>query len=392
MDGDGRPAKLALFLGAGACSFAGYRTFDSFPDLIFRPEARSDEGLNSVDARTLELLRNVGTVLDIEGLPRTHDNFMWILDNYTKLLKSLRIDNELKLRFVAKTVQESDFSVFDALVKNAISEMTTTTIRHYARNRVDAANAEDSRLYDDIKRAYELYACLALLNDQEKPFLPVFTTNYDPLLEDMFSEFADSSSYVFPLVNGFYDYSVEEAHWESRLYDHRSRASRGLYLYRLHGCVCWYWHEHGMPVYFHRHRPPQDAVERVCAMFPGREIYRGNDPHGPGFRALHHTLISCEAIAFIGFSFRDQDVAHVLLSANAQRQRLPGIIVVDPHLARGSLVERLHKAARNCQFPVRVPMPEEIIHLPIEFGVAEDFAERVLGETESLLSTLGENR
>jgi hypothetical protein len=44
---------------------------------------------------------------------------MWVLNSYTNLLEDFRVDNELKSRFVARTIQERNFSVFDKIVKVA---------------------------------------------------------------------------------------------------------------------------------------------------------------------------------------------------------------------------------------------------------------------------------
>ena len=482
--------KLALFLGAGASIFAGYKTFHSFTDLLLIEKLREEEGLSPLNSATHDLLKSISQVLKFHGKPLTHDNFMWMLDGYNGLLRSLRIDTGLKSRFVSKTVQTSEFAVFDEIVKNAIDEIIATTVQHYSKNYVEKARTSNPTIYRQMKQVYDFYIRLAFLNSKEKPFLRVFTTNYDLLIEDLFSTFAgsqlssltgdmlgdeDSNKYLvqlylkinahfdkeemkrlcfqlnidyddlpaetktnkamelvkkfwrlnrmmdlikylksqrpniswddvfvdkmlttpeigqelavndFRLVNGFCDIPMgENMCWDSGQYTTQS-PMKALYLYRIHGCVSWYWHEFGDNcVYFHRNEPYKGDMNRVCAMFPGHEIHPGIDPHALGFRKLYETLGSCQAVIFIGFSFRDDNVMHLLLAANAHRKSPLKIMAVDPNLRKGTIIGKLVEAAKRSPFPVQILTEDQICVLPLSFG-EQGFGSRILDAVDKQL-------
>jgi hypothetical protein len=109
-------------------------------------------------------------------------------------------------------------------------------------------------------------------------------------------------------------------------------------------------------------------------MLPGREIMRGKDPHAWGYRRMHQVLVSCRILIVIGFSFWDDDVNQILLSANANRRVESGLrlVVVDNLLNTHTVLNRLAKAALNSVFPVRMPSETDIQCLEMNFG-DEDF-------------------
>jgi hypothetical protein len=103
-------------------------------------------------------------------------------------------------------------------------------------------------------------------------------------------------------------------------------------------------------------------------MFPGKEIYPGNDPHGFAFRKLYHSFYSSTVVTFIGFSFRDDDVVHSLLASNAARRKPVRLVVVDPHFTEGDLFKAFAESATRMTLPSRIPAPSEVCCLGIEFG------------------------
>lgn len=386
---DDEHSKIVLFLGAGASSFAGYRTFNTFPDLIFEDKVRIQAGLQQLHDSTKKILEEIRISLDIARKPTTHDNFLWVLNDYKRLWETFRVDGVLRARFLKSTTQQGQFAHFSQIIEDAISDITSTTLQHYSTNRVqDVQGQADAMILDAMHRVRQLYTRLALINDNESPFLPIFTTNYDMLLEDIFSTFNNTQSCYFPLINGIPDCMTHSAAWDEMEYQRYGSRPQGLFLYRIHGCVCWFYHGLGdEKVYFHRKDCLQQEAKNLCAMYPGREGYLGLNPHSFGFNQFHKMLLSCQIVVFIGFSFRDADVLHLILSANAQRDTPLNMIILDPVMRDTDILARFRDAKKITQFPSRVPEVNEITLIDAYFGIS-DFDNRLINSINQLLTRL----
>ncbi|RPI89461.1 MAG: hypothetical protein EHM40_20705 [Chloroflexi bacterium] len=364
--------KIVLFLGAGASSVAGYHTFAGFPDLIFSDEIRNQERLGQLHSTTQTLLKDIEQSLHIVNKATTHDNFLWALNDYTRLWHVLRVDDVLRSRFLRSTIQWSEFAYFAQTVEDAIHDLTVTTVRHYSANKVKASRQPIDPNYDPMCELFEFYRLLAVRNNSQAPYLPVFTTNYDLLLEDLTAEFGHRSKPALKLVNGFAGCTQDEAIWNEQQYEAQPE---GIHLYRLHGCVSWYWDssEQTMLQYC-RNEIPEHPLANLCAIYPGCDGSLGSNPHAYGFRKLNEMLLNCTVALFIGFSFRDNDVMHILLSANAQRKQPLQLIVVDPALTNKTVIERLHSSGLKTQHPVRRPEARNIHCINIQYGI-DNFSE-----------------
>lgn len=65
-DGQHSEAQVVLFLGAGASAFAGYHTFETFPDLLLNDGIRKDEGLAPMPPKVGGFLHEVSETLRVE--------------------------------------------------------------------------------------------------------------------------------------------------------------------------------------------------------------------------------------------------------------------------------------------------------------------------------------
>jgi len=370
-------SRLALFLGAGASQFAGYRTFADFPQLLFDEELRRAEDLPAIPPGPLGMLQQIKNALEATDVPTTHDNFLWRLDAYTQLLRLNQRDPVLK--DYLRTAKLHDLYL---LTDGAVDAMAKTTVRHYSANRIDRAQAVAPLVYQRLKDAYDLYRQLAILASPRSA-LPIFTTNYDMLLEDLFSTFRGD----FRLNAGFDRDMCDGATWLAPAYERtKAHPERVAHLFRLHGCCCWFYHGHGDDnIYFHRRDAVQHSHRRLCAMYPGLEREKGSGPHGHAFKYLNQQLRSCDLIVFIGFSFRDDDVMHVLLNACADRSSPLKILVIDKSLSAADVRNRLQNAARRSTFVTAVPSANMVTSVRMSFGLDTDFARTIVEECVSLL-------
>jgi hypothetical protein len=349
------PVDTVVFLGAGASAFAGFQTFRRFGDLILDKVLRYREGLPDIDIETPRLVSEIHTSLEKMHRPTTHDNYLWLLTDYRNFCAKFDVHSGLQDRFPRIP---DDIRAFGSISQTVIDDITKTTFCHYSRQRNTGGAGEEIR---------QLYERIAVKNDPVHPFLPIFTTNYDLLVEDLY---ADSNKTVtsIPFSNGIPGQTRKGSKWNQKTYE-----SYGIHLYRLHGCVGWFNDQvqpaQSTEIYFNR--PSEinaDFLKRLCVMFPGREMERGKNPHGFGFRRFFSTLLSCRRIIFIGFSFRDDDVMHILLAANALREDPVRLVIIDPRIGPEDILKSLEEAARRSIFQARLPKVENIVWNRIPFG------------------------
>jgi hypothetical protein len=345
-----------LFLGAGASQFAGYQTFRRFGALITDPLVHFQEKLPELAAETAPLIASIHQALIAMKRPTTHDNYLWLLTDYHNFCQKFNTHTGLQDRFPKI---KDELHSFDSATVTVINDLTQTTYCHYSRKR----EKELAVAGDEVRSLYE---DLAARNNRTKPILPVFTTNYDLLMEDLFNATRNSPEQV-QFSNGIPGITRKGGRWSPKFYE-----DNGIHLYRLHGCVGWFNESDDLsstPVVFNRpERLDGDALNKLCVMFPGRELQIGKDPHGYGFRLLYSHLLHCRRILFIGFSFRDDDVMQILLAANAARQKPLEIFAVDPSADSQEMLKSLGGASLRSPFHATLPHKANINCLQTEFG------------------------
>ncbi len=373
--------RVVAYLGAGASRFAGYHTFVDFPELLFNKGLREADGMPLLSPNPERILRAIRDSLERNNKATTHDNFLWRLDGYAQLLRLNQSDDVLQ-EFLKESGRLHDLHI---CTEQAVEQITATTIRHYSSNKVERAKQSNGATYESLRRVFDIYRAMAGLNGPNQ-YLPIFTTNYDMLIEDMVTEFGGNPQPPMTLKTGIPGLLEEGAPWTSHEFEYSDDGPRGLHLHRLHGCVCWFSeHERDSAVSFHRRHALQYEISRLCAMYPGRQTEIGVSPHGPSFQRFYRLLRSCDVAVFIGFSFRDDDVMHVVLKALAERRGKPRLLVIDPLYTRVDVQRRLKDAARRFAFPPRVPRDGEIESIQMRFGEAERSDWKILEACERML-------
>jgi hypothetical protein len=372
--------RIILYLGAGASSFAGYHTFVDFPELLFNNDLRKVEGMPDLSPNSERILKAIRESLLRNNMATTHDNFLWRLDGYNQLLRLNQIDDVLQ-EFLRENTRLYDLFI---CTEQAINQISASTVHHYSSNRVEKAKGSSSMTFENMRKVFFLYRSLATLNETNN-VLPVFTTNYDMLLEDLTGEFGNQENLQTILVNGIPGLTREMMTWNPRQY--RSTVSTcTLHLHRLHGCVCWFYHGTGdSNLYFHRWDAAQQQIDKLYAMYPGRETQVGIGPHGYSFRTFYQQLQSCDLVVFIGFSFRDDDVMHVLLKALAERRGKLKMLVIDRLYTKDDVINKLENASKRTTFPFHIPNGKEIESLTMNFGRDPAFDTQILNCCRDLL-------
>ena len=436
--------KVILFLGSGASAFVGYRTFATFPELLLNQRIRAEEGLGPILPEIESLLKEVKEQLNVRSEPTTHDNFLRILYEYKKLWLDLRTDSILRSRFLSKTMQWSDFANFSETVEDAIREIAITTARHYSKNRVNDDNTNkineicdslinsikqekinenskekkineinkksnsflelakqdipQNKENNKINQIRDFYVKLATENNSRKPYLPIFTTNYDTFIEDLFKD----SKPKFLVEDGMQECKEKCAQFRERCSEHfwdkdkYDSTHGGLHLMKMHGCVRWFYKsndqnkkdEENQKVCFYSKNyleMSKPNLDKLCVMYPGRKQFPGYDPQDFAFNKFYEMLLECEIIIFIGFSFRDEDINHLLMSAYKQRKSKSShtfeIFALDPNINNVYIRNEFKKTKYNTEFPIEIPSDSDIKYSNFRFGEKnkdlEDFLKNI---------------
>jgi hypothetical protein len=387
MNNKSRRPRVILYLGAGASYYAGYQTFVTFPELLFNPQMRDAEGMPPLSPNSERLLIAIRESLRRNNKATTHDNFLWRLDGYTQFLRLNQCDDALQ-EFLKNNTRLYDLHI---CTEQAINQISATTIHHYSKNRVIAAKATKPNTYKNMKRIHNLYCQLAKLNG-DPSWLPIFTTNYDMLIEDLFSEFSNDPDSCIPITNAIPCVTRENASWTPKLMGMNGQDKSGIYLWRLHGCVCWFYNAARAEITFLRKHAAEQEKTRMCVMYPGNETeYVGNDPYGFAFRSFYRNLQTCDLVVFVGFSFRDDDVMHILLKAMEERHGNLKLLIVDPLYTYEDVRDSLKASASRTTMPYRIPEADEIKSITMPFGENEYMDLSILSACNEILSRKGES-
>jgi hypothetical protein len=149
-------------------------------------------------------------------------------------------------------------------------------------------------------------------------------------------------------------------------------------VFRLHGCVGWYYDEDAETsvIYFDPHKVDdiKNPYDRLCVMYPGKDQLVGCDPHAYSFERLYDACLTSQAILFVGFSFRDADVASAIFGAIRQRRKHDPkspptrLIVVDPDIDADYLRQRLDSQKNEIAIPLALESSDlEIVAIRSEF-------------------------
>ena len=184
------------------------------------------------------------------------------------------------------------------------------------------------------------------------------TKKYESLLEDI------------SFINGFENFenleikeSDKKPLWNKNVYKEGVSNKKSLSVFRLHGCVAWYYQEPLSDFSVEFSVQVLDDIrnyfDRLCVMYPGKDTLIGRDPHAYSFENLYDVCYESSKLVFIGFSFRDPDVVSVVF--NAIRQSLKGrsdkkvkIVIVDPSLDKDYFIQRLKSLQQHIPIPLEI--------------------------------------
>lgn len=303
---------LVLFLGAGASVPLGKKTTVEFLEWLKSPQPGIDYGHLTSICTQIQASREAGEKLDVEV----------ILDYLEELIRAGELFEKC-----------GDADILRRLEKDSYERTGVAQIHSWGSiSRLDENLQLCERIkdlvvehYSDIDgdKAIELYSPLLTGLAEYHP-LPVFTTNYDVVIEKL------HDSGLVDLVDGFASEKYLKSRWSREPYDFYNPSGRPeVILFKLHGSVDWVY-------------TPSEGIQRVD--IPKRELGGARrviaypsqlkkDIHEEPFRTNYDYLIACllhaKACATIGFSFRDQEIVEEFRQAMELNDDLK-LIIIDP--------------------------------------------------------------
>lgn len=151
--------------------------------------------------------------------------------------------------------------------------------------------------------------------------VPVFTTNYDGVLEEV------AATKEVAVADNFVAHARGRRFWDPT---HRAFEATGLRLVKMHGSIYWHSTEDGEVIEHIMQPAPRNAEGQPVAqllIFPTRfkDIYQRN--YFPLYSAFTRTLGKASTLILVGHSLRDE----YLLAAVRERLKDPsfGLVVID---------------------------------------------------------------
>ena len=196
---------------------------------------------------------------------------------------------------------------------------------------------------------------LDLVHPGQGKVLPVFTTNYDLVFEDLRDRFIERK--LTP------EYGYQESFRGPRivmpkLLDEVSPGpeARAVAFFRLHGCVAWESIPGGAKdgayaqIRFDDDRP-QAAPSKLAVVRPSLTKVPFEEPYWTAHMYLVECLRSAELVVFIGYGFADTSIVHLIKYAMLKNPVLK-IAVMDPDTQALTIAQEAGLPAEKLQ-PIR---------------------------------------
>jgi len=306
--------RIILFLGAGASAPFGYPTTQKFIN-----ELKDNLG-SDVEGKFLSYLLDIKGFTDVEHVLELLDLLQSI--NRHPVKDFLRT-YPTHLRFGAGE-SISFLEMLDGMEK----------LRDRIQSDVFRQYEFDPTTIGPITQVYSpLVEMLSLLSNYKE--IPIFTTNYDRVIE----EFCRSNKLT--CIDGFKRTGgSEEFEWNPEDFNREitDTSETTIKLFKLHGSLNWRIRKSDNTIV---KIPPEERTrgsrryEKNLVIYPAEKLKPENEP----FRTLHEffrsEFIKSDYAIFVGFSFRDEYLNSLIMSSSGKNK----IIIVSPRATE--LLKRL---------------------------------------------------
>jgi len=291
-------APRLLFLGAGASKPPGKMLMGEFVEWLMEQNPPDPELLKCIceKKKDLEFL--------LEQLEQLAS--MTFLTEYFKRVRAKMVPPELRS-------EAESFPMFTAAADNLFRWVKQQVFKHY----------REMTLPLWYQKAFENLLQLLILPDSP---LVIFTTNYDPLVEE-FCRLAQGWTLCAGLIH---DAAVGEYYWSRRAYQEftMERGGRAIVLFKLHGSTTWVRQGRRIlksPAFY----TGDDEMCENVMIFPATRKVAIEDPYFTGYDYLEKCLSAAQLCLVVGYSFRDYDTLMRFKAAKLSNPALE-IHLIDP--------------------------------------------------------------
>jgi len=291
-------APRLLFLGAGASKPLGKMLMDEFVEWLMKQNPPEPDLLKCIceKKKDLEFL--------LEQLEQLAS--MTFLTEYFKRKGVPAVAPRLER-------EAEPVPLFTRAADNLFRWVKHQVFRHY----------REMILPPWYQKAFEDLLQLLILPDWP---LVIFTTNYDPMVEE-FCRLAQGWTLCAGFTN---DAAVGEYYWSRRAYEEftMERGGRAITLFKLHGSTTWVRQGRRIlksPAFY----TGDDEMCENVMIFPATRKVAIEDPYFTGYDYLEKCLSAAQLCLVVGYSFRDYDTLMRFKAAKLSNPALE-IHLIDP--------------------------------------------------------------
>lgn len=349
---------VTLFVGAGASRPFGYPVCSSFLNDTAAEELRSHKGLRwllkalgsgrAVTAVNVEELLELSALMESKMDPEVGERHQGFL---MKALRAVPAPTAAQLESQRSGLLWEPFWTYYQEMRGAMGQLPSLSTELH-KTILDVFSRAPS------KDPASIYGPLFLLLEKQmhQTDFPVFTTNYDRVLEDAMDDDAGAIAYT-----GFG--GASQLVWSARNYEPffvHGAAGRRYALYKLHGSVGWSWSKGRRGPHVVCGPPNRQAVlENHILLYPAYKGIPTEEIFRISHDALAKVLLESSLCIALGFSFQDHYINIIFSRALEENGRLKMLLVEPDVNAAEGTIRRLSRVGIS---------KERIKHIQGAFG------------------------
>lgn len=325
--------KIVLLTGAGFSAIVGLKTLKSIVETIQVPLESNNE-IVSVVTNTWNVIKGQ------KGRNTTLEDLIAKLKRNIDVAQMIADDHVFR-EHLQPNIALINNGFFKWRWEQALSYCLRLILDNYGPQRIDA----DSKNFAFIDKA------LGLLAEKNDGILPVFTTNYDCLLNVL----ADKSE----SLNFYSHINNKDGKYEKKWFSVKDYAinqkSLSVYTYRLHGCIGWF-SDSVSPYGVHEVLGVGDELEitddcklnQMAIKLTSDEKIGLKPAFSHAFDEFDDILMRCENLLVWGHSFKDlQVLKSIMVTIKNKRNKCPNIYYIDPYLTDKDVINNIQDTIRG---------------------------------------------
>lgn len=312
--------KIVLLLGAGASEPFELPTTKQFFEKIVQETIPEMELLHEI--------RKISGITDIEHVIKFIDTYTKFAELNLPFIKNQPLPSLLEGLTPEQLTTFTPLGIPEKLYKG--QESLVRRLKTLRNSVIDYLFRVYSLNPNNVRKAIKIYKpFLELLFTKNAAYrLPVFTTNYDRVIEDIYG--ADFHR-IYRMADGFlYDEVSREDRWASKTYE-KDYDQSYIALFKLHGSLSWrISHEGNIVRIITEEKASDRKYPENVLIYPASEEYPRTEPFYTAYSYFQSYLERAEKCIVVGSSFRD-DPINQRIDISMKENRKLKLIIVSPN-------------------------------------------------------------